>query len=153
MAGFTQAANVWTMVDGANTWTFTEATGVLSLAVGGAGGSYSTWAAANGISGEPASEDHDKDGLSNLMEYALGKSPTASSVPAGTYSAGVVSFSKGADAVTNGDVTWAIQESDDLGVADAWQTITPTVDNSSTISYTLPTGKPTVFVRLVVEQP
>jgi autotransporter-associated beta strand protein len=153
VAGFTESANVWTKVDGANTWTFTEATGVLSLSVGGVGGTYSTWATTNGIPGEPASGDYDKDGLSNLMEYALGKSPTASSVPAGTYSAGVVSFSKGADAVTNGDVTWAIQESDDFGVTDAWQIVTPTVNNSSTISYALPIDKPKVFVRLVVGQP
>jgi autotransporter-associated beta strand protein len=153
VAGFTQAANLWTKVDGANTWTFTEATGLLSLAVSGGGGSYTTWATANGIPGELASEDHDKDGLTNLMEYALGKDPTVSSLPAGTYATGSVSFSKGADAVTNGDVTWAIEESDDLGVTDAWATVTPTVNDASTISYTLPTGKTTVFVRLVVGQP
>ena len=29
--GFTQAADVWTLVDGSKTWTFTEGTGVLSL--------------------------------------------------------------------------------------------------------------------------
>lgn len=153
VAGFTESSNVWTKVNGNNTWTFSEATGALSLAVAGTGGSYSTWASANGIAGQPASGDFEKDGLSNLIEYALGKSPTTSSGPAGTYSGGAVSFSKGAEAVANGDVTWVIQESDDLGVADAWQAVTPTVNNSSTISYTLPTGKPKVFVRLVVQQP
>jgi autotransporter-associated beta strand protein len=151
--GFTESANVWTKVDGNNTWTFRESTGALSLAVAGAGGNYNTWANANGIAGQPASGDFDNDGLTNLIEYALGKSPTASSTPAGVLASGAVSFSKGADAVANGDVTWAIQESDDLGVADAWQTVTPTVNNSATISYTLPTAKPKVFVRLVVEQP
>jgi hypothetical protein len=30
--GFTQTADVWTKIDGSNTWSFTEATGVLSLA-------------------------------------------------------------------------------------------------------------------------
>ncbi len=30
---FTEAANVWTRVDGDNTWAFTESTGVLSLVV------------------------------------------------------------------------------------------------------------------------
>ena len=55
--------------------------------------------------------------------------------------------------MANGDVTWAIQESDDLGVTDAWQTVTPTVNDNSTISYALPTGKPKVFVRLLVGQP
>jgi hypothetical protein len=149
---FTEAADVWTMVDGANTWTFSEATGMLSISTGG-GANYASWASANGIAGQPASGDFDNDGLSNLIEYALGKSPTSSSVPAGSYAGGIVSFSKGVEAVANGDVTWAIQESDDLGVTDAWQAITPTVNNSTTISYTLPTAKPKVFVRLVVEQP
>jgi hypothetical protein len=149
---FTEAADVWTMVDGANTWTFSEATGVLSLSTGG-GATYASWASANGIAGQPASGDFDNDGLSNLIEYALGKSPTSSSVPAGSYASGTVSFSKGVEAVANGDVTWVIEESDDLGATDAWQTVTPTVNNPSTISYTLPTGKPRVFVRLAVEQP
>jgi hypothetical protein len=153
IAGFTESSNVWTKVNGNNTWTFSEATGALSLVVAGTGGNYSSWASANGIAGQPSSSDFDKDGLSNLIEYALGKSPTASSVPAGTYTGSVVSFSKGTEAVANGDVTWAIQESDDLGATDAWQTVTPTVNNSTTISYTLPTGKPKVFVRLVVQQP
>lgn len=149
--GFTETSDVWTKVDGANTWTFTEATGVLALTAPG-GADYSSWASANGIPGEPASGDFDHDGLSNLIEYALGKNPTASSTPAGSLSGGVVSFAKGADAVTNGDVTWAIQESDDLGVSDPWATVTPTTNNSTTISYILPTGKPKVFVRLVVNQ-
>ena len=149
---FSEAADVWTMVDGNNTWSFTEATGVLSLAVGGSGGNYASWANSNGIPGESATGDFDHDGMSNLMEYALGKSPTVSSVPAGTHVSGVVSFSKGAEAVANGDVTWVIQESDDLGAADAWQTVTPSVNSNSTISYTLPAGKPKVFVRLLVGQ-
>ena len=33
VSGFTQASDVWTRVDGSNTWTFTESTGVLSLSV------------------------------------------------------------------------------------------------------------------------
>ncbi len=32
-AGFTQSSDVWTWVDGSNTWTFTEATGALGLMV------------------------------------------------------------------------------------------------------------------------
>ena len=151
-SSFTETGDVWTMIDGGNTWTFSEATGVLSLSTGG-GSNYASWAQANGISGQPASDDFDNDGLSNLIEYALGKSPTASSTPGGTLAEGAISFSKGTEAVANGDVTWAIQESDDLGVTDAWQTVTPTVNDSSTISYALPTGKPKVFVRLLVGQP
>jgi hypothetical protein len=33
VTGFTEASNVWTKLDGSNTWTFSESTGVLSLAV------------------------------------------------------------------------------------------------------------------------
>ena len=77
----------------------------MALAVAGAGGNYNTWANANGIAGQPASGDFDHDGLSNLIEYALGKSPTASSTPAGALVSGAISFNKGAEAVANGDVT------------------------------------------------
>jgi len=41
---------------------------------------------------------------------------------------------------------------DDLGVTDPWTTVAPTVNDSSTISYGLPDGKPKVFVRLMVAQ-
>ena len=149
---FAKSGNLWTRVDGNKTWTFSQSSGVLSLAVAGGASNYSTWATANGIPGEPASGDKDHDGLSNLVEYALGKSPTTSSLPAGIYSGGAVSFIKGAEAVTNGDVTWTIQESDDLGLTDPWAPVTPTVNDSTTISYTLPAGRPKVFVRLVVAQ-
>ena len=33
VTGFTEASNVWSRLDGNNTWTFTESTGVLSLTV------------------------------------------------------------------------------------------------------------------------
>jgi autotransporter-associated beta strand protein len=152
-SNFSESSDVWTMVEGGNTWTFSEATGILSLATGTGGSGYGTWASANGIPGEPASGDFDEDGLSNLLEYALGKNPAASSPEAGSYGNGIVSFTKGADAVANGDVTWAIQESDDLGATDPWATVTPTINNATTISYTLPTTGPKVFVRLLVGQP
>ncbi|MEK7949824.1 malectin domain-containing carbohydrate-binding protein [Luteolibacter soli] len=150
---FAKSGSVWTRTDGSKTWSFNQTTGVLSLAVAGGASNYSTWATANGISGEPGSSDHDHDGLSNLVEYALGKSPTVSSVPAGTYASGAVSFAKGAEAVANGDVTWAIEESDDLGVTDPWAVVTPAVNSPTAISYTLPAGKAKVFVRLAVQQP
>jgi autotransporter-associated beta strand protein len=148
VAGFTEASDVWTKVDGSDTWTFSESTGVLNLASSG-GGSYSTWASANGIDGEPAERDFDNDGLSNLMEYALGKNPTTSSQPAGVMSGNTITFTKGADAIANGDVSWVIEQSSNLG---SW---TPVVaqaagDASPTISHSLPTGQPKVFARLKV---
>ncbi|MEO5914500.1 MAG: malectin domain-containing carbohydrate-binding protein [Luteolibacter sp.] len=148
-ANFSETSNVWTMVDGSKTWTFSEATGMLSLAVAGSGG-YSIWATANGISGQPASGDFDNDGLTNLMEYALGKDPKVSSTPAGTYNGNLITFTKGTEAIANGDVSWTIQKSNDLGISDPWSTVVtqPAADPAATISYTLPSGLPKVFVRL-----
>ena len=58
--------------------------------------------------GEPASGDFDKEGLTNLIEYALGLNPTASSQSPGTFASGVINFTKGADALTNNDVVFEI---------------------------------------------
>jgi hypothetical protein len=54
------------------------------------------------------------------------------------------------------DITYAIQESSDLGVGDPWQEVPAGgsyVNNSTTISYTLPGGPPKDFLRLRVEKP
>ncbi|MEO5712271.1 MAG: autotransporter-associated beta strand repeat-containing protein [Luteolibacter sp.] len=121
----------------------------LILTVGG--NNYDSWASSNGISGQPSADDTDKDGLSNLVEYGLGLNPTTSSQPPGSYnpSTRVLSFNKGADAISNGDVSWIIEESTTLGV---W---TPMVtqnagDATPAISYTLPAGQPKEFARLKV---
>lgn len=114
------------------------------------GGDYTSWATDNGIDGEPSGGDFENDGLSNFLEYALGKNPTVSDAPAGTFDGSSVSFTKGADAITNGDVQWVIEESDDLGVTDAWEAVVTHLagDATPTISYTLPTGETKKFVRL-----
>ena len=123
--------------------------GVLVVSQGPLTG-FASWASANGITGQPAAGDFDHDGFSNLAEYALGNNPAAPDAIAAPVSASrVVSFTKGAQAVANGDVTYAIEESDDLGLTDPWTVVTPTVNDASTISYTLPV-KPRVFARLKV---
>jgi hypothetical protein len=128
--------------------------GVGTITVAGVAGNYASWATAHGITGQPASGDFDKDGLTNLVEYALGTDPTVSSLPAGTLAAGVLSFTKGTEAVANGDVSYSIEASTTLGAAPSpWAVVTPTVNNSTTISYTLPTGLPKEFARLKVTQP
>jgi autotransporter-associated beta strand protein len=125
-------------------------TGSGKIQVGAAvAANYSTWAAANGITGQPASSDFDKDGLTNLVEYALGLSPTASSVPPGTFSGSLLSFTKGIEAKANGDVTFEIEESTTLG---GWIVVVPHAPANPTISYTLPSGRPKEFARLKINQ-
>lgn len=126
----------------------------ISLTSTGGGGNFGTWATANGIPGESASEDFDKDGLSNLVEYALGTNPTTSTQTPGTFANRIVTFTKGADAIANRDVALAIEESDDLGGSDPWTVVATlsAADASPTISHTLPTDKTRVFARLRVTQ-
>ena len=98
--------------------------------------------------------DFDNDGITNLAEYALGLNPTTSSVPPGTYTGGTLSFTKGSDAITNGDVSWVIQTSSTLG--DDWvdQVTQAAGDPTATISYALPTAQLKLFARLkVIQQP
>ena len=110
---------------------------------------YAAWATANGISGQAASADFDRDGIANLVEYALGLDPTASSGQPGTFSGGTVSFSKGETASANGDVIYQIERSADLT---GWIPVAPTTNETSTISIALPSGQQREFVRLRITQ-
>jgi hypothetical protein len=93
-------------------------------------------------------DDSDKDGISNLVEYAIaGQDPTVGKPGISTFSGGTLSFTKAAG--TNG-LTYAIQESTDLTT---WTEVTGAsyVNNASTISFTLTPGTPTKkFLRLQV---
>jgi len=117
-------------------------------------GSYTTWAAANGITGQPASGDFENDGISNLVEYALGTSPTVSTQPAGVLAGNVITFTKGADAIANGDVSWVIETSETLENGSWTAQVTQAAGNASpTISYTLTPGSPAKnFARLKATQ-
>ncbi len=92
----------------------------------------------------------------NLVEYALdGRSPAVSDGAPGTFASNTLSFAKRALAAADPKITYQIQESDDLGLTDAWTEAPAGPDytnNTTTISYTLPTGKPKTFARLVVTQ-
>jgi|GEM_PF-3968916 len=75
---FTESANTWTMVDGGITWSFSEATGVLSVTGGGAGGAYDTWLTAYpGMTLTGREEDNEGDGRENVLEFYLDGDPTA----------------------------------------------------------------------------
>ncbi len=111
---------------------------------------YYSFATANNLTGGP-NADSDKDGINNLTEYALNTNLSGFDGSVGTLSVGVLSFTKRAAAVTNGDVTYAIEVSTDLGVSNPWTTLTTGVtNNSTTISASLPTGGPKQFARLKV---
>lgn len=124
-----------------------QAVGVSTPPAGG----YDSWATANSVTGGPTG-DSDNDGISNLTEYALALNPAGSDGVAGTFAGGAITFNKRTEAVTNNDVTYAIQESDDLGVTDPWEVVTPTSDTPASITYTLPTGATKKFARLIVRK-
>ncbi|MEY4245304.1 MAG: hypothetical protein RLZZ245_2889, partial [Verrucomicrobiota bacterium] len=97
-----------------------------------------------------ASDDYDNDGVSNLMEFAIdGQDPTVANPSVGSFFGGTLSFSKRPG--TSG-LTYAIEESDDLGRTDPWAELGAGsyVNDSSTISYAVPAGQPKIFLRLRV---
>jgi hypothetical protein len=79
---FTKSGTDWVKVDGANTWTFSETTGTLSLSVLTDPfipwiGSYFPGETNASIIGKNA--DPDNDGLNNLAEFALNSNPSNAS--------------------------------------------------------------------------
>ncbi len=109
---------------------------------------FASWASSQipPVTGGPTG-DSDNDGVKNLVEYALIDGGERGSFNSATQT---VSFTKRA-APYGTDITTAIEESDDLGVSDPWETVTAAV-NGNTLSYTLPNGKAKVFTRLKVTQ-
>ncbi len=82
-AGWTETANVWTRMDGAKTWTFTEANGILTLSGGGA--AFADWMGGYDFSAFPGADlsaagDADGDGIANAIEFVIGNAPNASKV-------------------------------------------------------------------------
>ena len=131
-------------------------TGSGSIQVGGSSGGFADFMDQYpGLSAadKEADADPDQDGLRNLIEYALdGLNPTsANSLP--SLSNGTLSFAKRAVAVSNNDVSYAIEASSTLGAdPEPWAVVTPDTNNSTTISYTLPAGPTKNFVRLRVNR-
>ena len=122
-----------------------------------AGGDYASWATSNGIGSELFDGDFDHDGISNGVEYALGLNPTTSSQPPGVFSGNTITFTKGADAITNGDVTWVIEKSTTLAAGSWTAAVTQSPGDPGVplpaISYTFTPGTPVrEFARLNVIQ-
>jgi hypothetical protein len=98
-------------------------------------------------------DDPDDDGICNLLEYAIaGQDPTVSNATIGSFTGQTLSFTKRQG--TSG-LTYAIQESADLGKLDDWTEVTGNppefVDNGSIISYEFTSdAAPRNFLRLQV---
>lgn len=116
---------------------------------------YLSWSTDQGIPGATPADDHDKDGIVNLVEYALGLNPRIPDAPAGNFSGNSITFTKGTAAIANGDVSWTIETSPNLD-AGSW---TPQVsqaagDASPTISFPLdPEASARSFARFRVVLP
>lgn len=129
--GYTQQPDgvTWTRRDGNHTWSFSEATGVLSLTQGS---DYEQWATANGVTGA-ADADDDGDGMTNFQEYAFGLNPVNAgsvnpiAVPFNA-SEGTFSYTRRAGAA---DVSYSIEYSTDLTT---WTTDTGAVQQAGTPS-------------------
>jgi sugar lactone lactonase YvrE len=116
---------------------------------------YSTWASgftSPVLSDTASTADPDNDGLTNAMEYALGLDPRFSSGSPGVYSGGTLTFTKGAEALANGDVTYQIETSTTLGVLPSpWTVDTFNVSEvGNTIAITFPAGPVKNFARLKI---
>ena len=113
---------------------------------------YAAWAAAQvpPLLGGPGAVGN--DGLANLLVYAIKDLKTdGTNSAAGTLAGRVLSFTKRADAVANGDVTYEIETSPDLN--DPWTTVTTDSGDGTTINYTLPENAGEIYGRLKVTIP
>jgi hypothetical protein len=119
-------------------------------------GGYAAWANANGFDPDHP-EAVGNDGLTNLMVYALDLKTDGTNGSPGTLAGNVLSFTKRPEAVSNGDVTYAIEVSTDLDGTDPWHVtttgVTEVVGPPATIAIDLSAlGGTRHFGRLKVTQ-
>ncbi|MBL9117010.1 MAG: autotransporter-associated beta strand repeat-containing protein [Verrucomicrobiaceae bacterium] len=133
-----------------------DANGYLTATVASSFTHWATLTYANGTlptNERGLTDDFDKDGLSNLLEFAIAdRDPTLPNGSAGTFTGLTLTFTKRSGI---SGVTYAIEHSSNLGPAAVWTEVTgPSyINNSTTISYTIPSGPVKMFVRLRVTQP
>jgi len=158
IGGVQKEAGIWgSSISGApNTDPHLTGTGTLTVTSGT--GTFAGWITGIFAGGATVpldkrgpNDDPDNDGISNLVEYAIADlDPTVSNGSLGILSGKTITFSKRQPLPT--DLTYAIEESTDLGAAHAWTEVTPTVNDGSTISHTLPDTATKDFMRLKVTQ-
>ncbi|MEN9974091.1 MAG: hypothetical protein RLZZ282_97, partial [Verrucomicrobiota bacterium] len=102
---------------------------------------YSSWATTN-APGQTPGQDYDNDGVDNGIEYFMGQTGSSFTAMPGLDGTNTVTWTK--DPAYLG--TWQVQTSPDLSV---WTNVAGTA-NGSSVSYTLPPGLGTWFVRLLV---
>jgi autotransporter-associated beta strand protein len=125
VVGFTEGPEgVHQLVDGNNTWTFTESTGVLSLSVSAVTG-FDSWIGGFGL--DPAdqdpTDDPDFDGLDNLAEYVLGGNPSVSNpeiAPTGAKAGGDFILTFNRTDLSKGDVVTSVEYGNSLT---GWTTV------------------------------
>jgi fibronectin-binding autotransporter adhesin len=133
-------------------------TGLVVVTAGPPAVGFSSWVTGTFANGtvpggqQGPNDDFDKDGISNLVEYAIaGQDPTVGNSAISTFNAGALSFSKRLDAT---GITYDI-ESSTLLTAESWSTLAkpPVVESASAISFTFTPGTPVKnFARLKVTQ-
>jgi hypothetical protein len=115
-----------------------------------AGTPFDEWATSFGATGIALNSDNDHDGITALVEYALGLSPTAANVlPAAVRNGNEfsLSFGKGALAATDPRIAYRIVSSTDLGT---WTPEASAVNNSTVVTLTQTLGAGKKFFRLEV---
>ncbi len=111
---------------------------------------FASWATTNGVTGG-LNGDSDNDGVLNSVEYALNTNLSGSDGSVGSFTGGLLSFSKRQAAIDNGDVTYVIETSPSLAAGSWTPQVTQAPGNTAgTIQYALPTGQGKLFGRLSI---
>jgi len=114
---------------------------------------YASWASTNLVL-EGENGDDDKDGIINLVEYALGLNPQVGNPAPGTFSGNTLTYNKGSEANAADDVTYTIETSTSLQTG-SWTNAVVAAPEDNSISFTLPSNQPggKLFGRLKVTKP